>query len=93
MDINLNNFGNFNVGREPQNVAPAASEVKTSAATANAGSSGLKTTELKKADFDALRGSEPVFEVPDSALSRDDDLGKLVKAAFNFPPPPMPFNV
>ena len=28
--------------------------------------------------------------IPESALSRDDDLGKLVSAAFNLPPPPMP---
>ena len=28
--------------------------------------------------------------VPDSALSRNDALGKLVTAAFNFQPPPMP---
>ena len=29
-------------------------------------------------------------EIPDSALSRDDALGRLVGAAFNLPPPPMP---
>jgi len=28
--------------------------------------------------------------IPESELSRDDDLGKLVSAAFNLPPPPMP---
>ena len=29
-------------------------------------------------------------EIPDSALTRDDSLGKLVLSAFNLPPPPMP---
>ena len=29
-------------------------------------------------------------EIPESALSRDDDLGKLVGGAFNLPPPAMP---
>lgn len=29
-------------------------------------------------------------EIPDSALTRDDSLGKLVGQAFNLPPPPMP---
>ena len=28
--------------------------------------------------------------IPDEALLRDDDLGKLVNAAFDLPPPPMP---
>ncbi len=37
-----------------------------------------------------VSSAEPVFDVPDSALSRDDALGKLVTAAFNFQPPPMP---
>ena len=28
--------------------------------------------------------------IPDSALTRDDDLGLLVSSAFNLPAPPMP---
>ena len=40
--------------------------------------------------LDPLQGSEPVTEVPAAELSREDDLGKLVSAAFNLPPPPMP---
>ena len=28
--------------------------------------------------------------IPESALSRDDDLGRLVSSAFNLPAPPMP---
>ena len=40
--------------------------------------------------LDVIRGSEPIAEVPDSALTRDDELGRLVSFAFNFPPPAMP---
>ena len=38
----------------------------------------------------ALASAEPVADVSDAALSRDDALGKLVSSAFNLPPPPMP---
>jgi hypothetical protein len=31
--------------------------------------------------------------IPDEALLRDDDLGKAINAAFNLPPPPMPYMV
>lgn len=37
-----------------------------------------------------LASSEPVSDVPDGALDRDDALGRLVKRAFDFQPPPMP---
>ena len=30
------------------------------------------------------------IDIPEAALSRDDDLGKLIGRAFNLPPPPMP---
>ena len=30
------------------------------------------------------------IDVPDAALSRGDSLGKLIRSAFNYPPPPMP---
>ena len=39
---------------------------------------------------EALASAEPTVDVPDSALSRDDDIGRLVNAAFSLPPPPMP---
>ena len=38
----------------------------------------------------SLASAEPVADIPDVALSRDDALGRLVGAAFNLPPPPMP---
>ena len=43
-----------------------------------------------RAQVSELASAEPVADVPDEALLRDDELGKLMKAAFNLPPPPMP---
>lgn len=34
--------------------------------------------------------AEPLADVPESALRRDDALGNLVSFAFNLPPPAMP---
>ena len=39
---------------------------------------------------DAIASAEPTAEISADALSRDDDLGKLVNAAFSLPAPPMP---
>ena len=38
----------------------------------------------------SLASAEPVLDIPDEALLRDDPLGKLVSSVFNLPPPPMP---
>ena len=46
--------------------------------------SGFTVTEAHVPDLDATE------IVPDSALRRDDPLGRLVSAAFSLPPPPMP---
>ena len=45
---------------------------------------------VRDAMCDTLQRSEPLSEVPDAALVRDDDLGKLVNAVFDLQPPPMP---
>ena len=37
-----------------------------------------------------ISAGEPIADVPDSALTRDDKLGQLVGAAFNLQPPSMP---
>ena len=37
-----------------------------------------------------ISSAEPTAEIPDVALSRDDDLGRFVNSVFNLPPPPMP---
>ena len=37
-----------------------------------------------------LAASEPITAIPEKGLSRDDDLGRLVAAAFSLQAPPMP---
>jgi len=86
MEINLNsgNIGNLGAGR---------------------GISDMQGVDAGLAAQDAQKPGAPVFTIteavaspedveaaaiPESALSRDDDLGKLVTTAFNLPPPPMP---
>jgi hypothetical protein len=85
MDINFNNIG---IGNGAYGIGDQAKidGVKTG---------GQKTVgqDIKLSgaqSFDVIRGSEPVAEVPDSALTRDDELGRLVSSALNFPPPAMP---
>ena len=90
MEINLNSngFGNVGMGRgTPETTgvnfgseANAASRPQSLRVSGPA--SGVQAGELAAA--------EPVAEVPDAELVRDDALGQLVKAAFNLPPPPMP---
>ena len=88
MEINLSNNGLNNIG---------AGREAFDAATTAVGNEAKVGADVKAQDAvtitNAPRGvssAEPVFDVPDSALSRDDALGKLVTAAFNFQPPPMP---
>lgn len=87
MDINLNRNFNGNIGVRPDmqgigGVGGAADETnKTSRTAAN-------LTVGK--GVDALSSAEPTAEITADALSRDDDLGKLVNAAFSLPAPPMP---
>ncbi len=60
------------------------------------GAADASDVERTKSDLtigrqiNAISTSEPTAPVPDDALRRDDDLGNLVKAAFNLPPPAMP---
>lgn len=83
MEINItrNGFGNIGLGSVNADFGMAAKpkDVKAS-----------KPLNVQSTTADALRNSEPVAEVPEAALSRDDALGNLVKAAFNLPPPAMP---
>ena len=87
MDINFNgnSIGNFGFGRiasgAPQEAAPAA---------ANQMALAKDAVSLQASTVDALQGSEPIANVPDAELTRDDDLGRLVNSAFALPAPPMP---
>ena len=85
MDINFNNIGigNGAYGIGDQTKIDGVKTVGQKTVGQDIKLSGAQS-------FDVIRGSEPVAEVPDSALTRDDELGRLVSSAFNFPPPAMP---
>ena len=85
MEINFgtNSFANVGLGRDVSGMA----EVKAAGQGKDVSSSKI---EIKSSTLDALSQSEPLSEVPDAALARDDELGRLVSRAFNFAPPPMP---
>ena len=90
MDINFNNIG---IGNGAYGIGDQAKVdgTKVDGSKVEAQKTGGQEVRLSGAQsFDVIRGSEPVAEVPDSALTRDDELGRLVSSAFNFPPPAMP---
>ncbi len=93
MEINLNSngFGNIGMGRGmPETTGIDAGREMAEASQASSGKSLQVSTRSSNVQSVGRASAEPVGEVPDAALSRDDDLGKLVNAAFNLPPPPMP---
>ena len=63
---------------------PAATPRPDAAPAKEAGRPALTVTAAR------VSGDEAVEAVPDSALRRDDALGRLFSAAFSLPPPPMP---
>ena len=85
MEINLNisgnGFGNVGIGRETVGAANVASGGRAD------GTLSVTNAEVR---LGGIAASEPTAEVPDSALVRDDALGKLVNSAFSMPPPAMP---
>jgi hypothetical protein len=93
MEINLNNngFGNIGMGHEALDAKGIDAGNAATGASQVSNSKSLQISNLAPdAKAAGLASSEPVTDVPDAALSRDDALGKLVLAAFNMPPPPMP---
>ena len=93
MEINLNSngFGNIGMGRETFDATTigAGNEAK-GASGVNVGRGTHDKVTFTRAQPSNVASSEPVADVPDAALDRDDALGKLMNAAFNLPPPPMP---
>ena len=87
MEININNFGNMGIRPETFGANGVGANRETSAASNDARLQSNLTIGEGSA---ALVSAEPVADVPDAALDRDDALGKLMNAAFNLPPPPMP---
>ena len=93
MEINLNSngIGNIGTGREAFGATGVDAGREAAGASQGPRSAALHVSSPSRhAQSADLASSEPVAEVPDSALSRDDAIGNLVKAAFNLPPPPMP---
>ena len=89
MEINLGN--NIGARQDGFQVSGQGSEVaKTAASGIRQSASSLRTSDIGLDAFNPVKDSEPVSEVPESALMRDDELGKLVSAAFSLPAPPMP---
>ena len=93
MEINLNSngFGNIGMGRESFDATTVGAGSETKGASGIDAARGMRDkvtfTRVQSSD---IASSEPVADVPDAALDRDDALGKLMNAAFNLPPPPMP---
>ena len=85
MNINFNNIG---IGNGAYGIGDQAKVDGSKVEGQKTGGQDIKLSGAQS--FDVIRGSEPIAEVPDSALTRDDELGRLVSSAFNFPPPAMP---
>ena len=77
MDISFN-------PRSTPVATPAATPPPDAASAKEAGRAALTVTSAR------VSGDEAVEAVPESALRRDDALGRLFSAAFTLPPPPMP---
>ena len=89
MEINLNSggFGNVGIGRE----SPGAVGIGLGSEANGIGAKpGSRDSVTFASATTGLASAEPVAEVPEAALSRDDGLGRLVASAFSLPPPPMP---
>ena len=89
MEINLGNSfgGHMGVKLEPSG-AGAENVQRTTAGAAQASSFASNLTIGE--GIAGLASAEPTAAVPESALSKDDALGKMVSAAFNLQAPPMP---
>ena len=90
MEINVNSksFGMGGIGREAFDANAVGAG--TGATGADAAREARDAVRFSRVQTVGLDSSEPVAEVPDTALLRDDALGKLVSAAFNLPSPPLP---
>ena len=84
MDINLNNIG-INGG-----MIGANNTVALGKAPDKPRADGVAASLTIGMRADGITSCEPVANVPDAELTRDDDLGKRVGLAFNLPPPAMP---
>ena len=87
MEINLNNngIGNLGMGQGITDMQGVDAGLAAKNAQKAGAAAPLTITEAVASPEDVEAAA-----IPESALSRDDDLGKLMDKAFNLPPPPMP---
>ena len=76
---------NINLGRPAAPAAPVPPESASQKLPQPPSTPSLTITEAPTSPEDITAAT-----LPDTALSRDDDLGLLVTSAFTLPPPPMP---
>ena len=71
---------------------PRSTPIATPAATPRPDAAPAKGADRPALTVSEARisGADGVDAVPESALRRDDALGRLFSAAFSLPPPPMP---
>jgi len=86
--MNINTNINANIGTTGEFNVSSAREA--GAVTAAQGTNGIEKSAFSITEGRASADEIAAAAIPESALSRDDDLGKIVSAAFNLPPPPMP---
>ena len=91
INFNSNGFGNIGTGRGSLDATSvgAGSEAKGAPGT-DAGRGTQDKVAFTRPQPSGVASSEPVADIPDAALDRDDALGRLVNSVFNLPPPPMP---
>ena len=87
MEINLNNngIGNLGMGQGITDMQGVDAGLAAKNAQKAGAAAPLTITEAMASPEDVEAAA-----IPESVLSRDDDLGKLMDKAFNLPPPPMP---
>ena len=89
MEINLGNKFGGNMGVMPEMSGTGVEDVRRTAAGESNASRSVSNLTFSDG-ISNLSSAEPIAEVSDEYLKRDDDLGKLINAAFNLPPPSMP---
>ena len=88
MEINFGNNIGGNIGA--RNDSSGASVNNIGGKTSDSSNLSISSNLTIGHGVDALASAEPIADVPDSELVRDDALGKLVNAAFVFQAPQMP---
>lgn len=89
MEINLGKGFGGNMGVMPETAGAGVGNVRHTAAEESQASRSISNLTIGDGPI-GLSSAEPTAAVPDAALRRDDDLGKLVSSAFSLPPPQMP---